>query len=264
MVLSIRDLKKEIRDVVRQNIENEYNELLKLNDFPKDHMWINQFWFKYVKNVQAQITQRGKGFEKMVAPIYKFIPDPTNRIKFENLRFPSAIFDTKAIEPSLIDFDPASKTRVRKLLQELILTCLESSRQEIPSMEEVKDNLNVNIEGFLTAVEQNEKVRSIAPISGLEWTDTITDEGVRLSEPILLDLQNVEMIKYNKRDPSYFDYFYDFKSPVVVVEFAFDWIPNPHDYSVAQNIERLHQTAKHKFDTILNACRLLVQHPDRV
>ena len=93
-------------------------------------------------------------------------------------------------------------------------------------MTEVKENLNVNFQGFLALVEQrNEKVCSIAPINGIEFTDIITDESVRFSEPTVQDLQNIEMIKHNKRDPIYFDYFYDFKSPVVVVEFDFDWIP---------------------------------------
>lgn len=166
MVRSVRDLKKEICDVVMQNIKNEYNELLKLNDFPKDHMWINQFWLEYVKNVEIKITQRGPSIEKRVAPIYKFIPEPTNRIKFENIRFPSAIFNTKTIEPFLSDLDSVSKMRVITFLPELIVTCLESSRQEILSLVEVRENLNVNINGFLATVEQNnEKLRSISPIS---------------------------------------------------------------------------------------------------
>ena len=264
MVLSVQELRKEICESVTQGIEKEYNELRRLNDFPKDDMWINQFWIRYVNNTEIQITRRGPGIERTVAPIYKFVPEPTGRIRHEDIRFPSAIFDTGSIEPFLRDLDYASK-RVMMYLLELIITCLESSRQEIPSMTEVKENLNVNFQGFLALVEQrNEKVCSIAPINGIEFTDIITDESVRFSEPTVQDLQNIEMIKHNKRDPIYFDYFYDFKSPVVVVEFDFDWIPNPDDYSVAQNNERLHQTAMHKFSTILSACRLVVQRPDRV
>lgn len=265
MVSSVSDLRKEISDAVRQNIEKEYNELLKLNAFPKDHMWFDQFWICFVKNAEVQITKKGAGIEKRVTPIYKFVPDPTNRIKQEAARFPSSIFNFNTLEPFLHELGSSCKTKVMKFWPDLIMSCLESTRQEIPSMSEIKENLKINIEGFLAQVRQeHEKLRSIAPINGIEWRDDIIDEGVRFSEPSLLDLQDIEIIKQNKRDSHYFDLFYNFQSPVTVVEFEFDWNPDPDDYSAARNIERLHQTAVHKFETILSACRLVVEHPDRV
>ena len=48
-----------IESLYRCNTETEYKELLKLNDFPKGHMWFNQFWIGYVKNTEIRITRRG-------------------------------------------------------------------------------------------------------------------------------------------------------------------------------------------------------------
>ena len=265
MTLSINDFRKKICDAVVQNIEKEYNELLRLNDFPKDHMWINQFWIRFVKDIEIQVTRHGPGIETSITPIYKFVPEPTNRIVYNDIKFPSAIFDIRSIGSFLHELDPATKSKIMTYLPELIVTCLESSQQEIPPMTEVKKNLNMNIQGFLARIEEkDEKLRSIAPINGIEWKDTVFDNSVRFSETTLRDLQDIEMIKHNKRDPAYFDYFYDFTSPVVAVEFDFDWNPNPNDYSVVQNVERLHQTAMRKFDTILSVCRLAVENPDWV
>jgi hypothetical protein len=262
-LVTIRDLRKEICEAALQNIEEGYNELLKLNDFPKDHMWFNNFWLSYVKNTEIQITQIPHGSQMEVMPIVKYIPDPTNRIKIA--RFPSEIFKLGTLEPFLHDLEDPSRLRVMGHFSKLVWTCLESANQETPSMTEIRENLIVNIEGFLTHVERaNEILRSIAPISGIEWTDTISNESVQFSKPTMQHLQYVETIKHNTKDPNYFDTFYDRESPLVVAEFEFDWDPNPNDFSVAQNLERLHQTAMRKFDTILTACRLVAQKPDRV
>jgi hypothetical protein len=264
-MVSISDLRKEICEAVIQNIEERYNELLLLDDFPKDHMWFNNFWLSYVKDTEIQIIRIPNGNQMNVMPIVKFIPDPTNRIKIPEANFPSAIFNPGTLEPFLHDLDDTSRMRLKRHFSELVWTCLESSRQEIPSMAEIRENLNVNIDGFLARVEHlKEILRSIAPISGIEWNDTISSESVQFSKPTLQYLQNIEMLKHNKKDPNHFDRFYDRESPLVVAEFEFDWVPNPHDISVAQNLERLHQTAMRKFDTILNACRLIAQSPDRV
>ncbi len=264
-MVTIRDLRKDICQSVIQNIKERYNELLNLNDFPKDHIWFNNLWLSYVKNTEIQITQIPHGNQMKVMPIVKFIPDPTNRIKIAEAKFPSAIFNSGTLEPFLHDLDDTSRMRLKGHFSELVWTCLESTRQEIPSMTEISENLNVNIEGFLSRVEYTKEIlRSIAPISGIEWTDIISSENVQFSKPTLQYLQNIVMIKHNKKDPNYFDRFYDRRSPLVVLEFEFNWVPNPNDISVVQNLERLHQTAMRKFDTILNTCRLIAQSPDRV
>lgn len=45
-------------------------------------------------------------------------------------------------ETCLCDLDEASKKRVLAHLPELIVTCLESSQKEIPSITEIKENLS--------------------------------------------------------------------------------------------------------------------------
>jgi hypothetical protein len=72
------------------------------------------------------------------------------------------------------------------------------------------------------------------------------------------------MVKMNKKDYFDFDMFYDRRAPQLIVEHDFDWNPNPQDYSVPKNYERLHATGRYKFDTLINVCRLVVDHPERV
>jgi len=46
----------------------------------------------------------------------------------------------------------------------------------------------------------------------------------------------------NRTDHFHFGMFYNRISPLLIAEHEFDWNPNPKDYSVAKNFERLHAT----------------------
>jgi hypothetical protein len=263
MTLLTYDRKNELIRLVSENIEAEYNELYKINGFPKDHPWINMVWIRFVKDCEVKIDKNGFTIETSVTPIYKYIPNPRSGIK--DVKFPSKIFDSKNVKSSLRDLDLDTKQRILFHLPKLIVTSLESNRMEIPSKTEITQNINNNIEGFLNFVEHNgKKVRSIAPISGLEFNDDVTNDDVHFTKPTFQDIKNIEMIKMNKKDYFDFDMFYDLSSPILIVEHEFDWNPNPNDYSVAKNCERLHATSKSKFETLINVCRSIVEHPERV
>lgn len=79
------------------------------------------------------------------------------------------------------------------------------------------------MDGFLTYVEHNAKnIRSIASVNGIEFNDYIIKGDVRFTKPNLQDLQNIEMIKMNKKDYFDFDMFYDRSAPLLIVEYEFD------------------------------------------
>jgi hypothetical protein len=263
MTLLTHDRKNELIRLVSENIEAEYNELYKINDFPKDHTWINMVWIGFVKDCEVKIDKNGPIIQTSRSPIYKYVPNPRSGIN--DIKFPSKIFDRKNVESSLRDLDEDTKQRILFHLPKLILTSLESNRMEIPSKTEIKENINNNIEGFLNYVEhKGNKIRSIAPVNGIEFNYYIINDDVRFTKPTLQDIKNIEMIKMNKKDYFDFDMFYDLSAPILIVEHEFDWNPNPNDYSVAKNCERLHATSRSKFETLINVCRLIVEHPERV
>jgi hypothetical protein len=59
MTLLTHDRKNELVWLVSENIEAEYNELYKINVFPKDHTWINMVWIRFVKDCEVKIDKNG-------------------------------------------------------------------------------------------------------------------------------------------------------------------------------------------------------------
>jgi hypothetical protein len=107
-----QDRKKELIRLVSESIERVYNELCRMNDFPKNHMWINSFWTEFVKDSLVQLDENGPTIQTSVAPVIKYVPNPRSGIEYENIKFPSRIFEIKNFESALRDLDDEVKRRI--------------------------------------------------------------------------------------------------------------------------------------------------------
>jgi hypothetical protein len=76
---------------------------------------------------------------------------------------------------------------------------------------------------------------------------SIVSQIVLTQKQMILQENVLEMINYNTRSEFTFGDYYSYNNPLLLTEYEFDWVPNPNDISVAENMERLHQNCSDRF-----------------
>jgi hypothetical protein len=156
----------------------------------------------------------------------------------------------------------AFANKAARFTEDLITACLESDNTNLPTPEEITINLKNNVDMFIHFVTvENTHIRSVAPLIGCSFDESIALEKVVFRKPEEEDTSLISMVSdnfygYRNGNPNVWSIHEDIQKPILIVNHSFKMILNPNDWSVEENMERLHSRFKEICRDVLASIRL--------
>jgi hypothetical protein len=144
------------------------------------------------------------------------------------------------------------------VMLELVYSTLESVSMIIPTEDEIAANLKPSIDSFIRRISTRPmRVRTIAPLVGCSFDDSLDLEGVSFRKMNRDDIATMAMIEWNLSGGDMTQMTFDYRDSVIVLDHSFDMVINPHDYSLNESMDRLHNSFKDRCHKALAAIRLV-------
>jgi hypothetical protein len=251
------ELKDEIFDTVNTKLLESYDNLQKW-DVGTGPAKFGANRFPYVKDYRVNKAHSNQNV-KCIA-IHKIVPIFWG---YNNEELKGLFSVYKDLHTIFLKFglDP-SVSKVAGATQDLMIACLESNEMSLPKPKEMTQNLRDNIDGFISyVIAKNIQIRSVAPLIGCSFDDSILLDKVSFRRTSCDDMSLMFTVSHNFygndiTNPNISSIIRNRRSPVLVLDHEFKMIIDQNDWSVEQNMERLHSTFKETCRDIIASIRL--------